>query len=134
MQIWTFEYMFEFIEKQHLKSYLTAQPEFFLKSSLPFSIFLYVCKQAGTYISKSKRCYNAKPSVYYFSLKTKMSVDFHISISVPLNQVWKCSTMFLLEHFMISPRRWKTLRFSSQKLSFVSLFLLKISGRKTNTQ
>ena len=34
--------------------------------------------------SKSKCCYNAKPLAYYFCVKTKMSVDFQICISVPL--------------------------------------------------
>ena len=36
------------------------------------------------YISKSKRCYNVKPSAYCLYVKTKMTVDFHICISVPL--------------------------------------------------
>ena len=39
------------------------------------------------YGSKSKCCYNAKPSAYYFHVKTKISVDFQISISVPLKEV-----------------------------------------------
>ena len=34
--------------------------------------------------SKSKCCYDVKPSAYYFYVKTKMFVDFHICISVPL--------------------------------------------------
>ena len=40
----------------------------------------------GVHISKSKRCYNAKPSAYYFYVKTKLSVDFRICISVPLRK------------------------------------------------
>ena len=40
----------------------------------------------GTYISKSKHCYNAKPSAYYFYAKTKILVDFPICISVPLKE------------------------------------------------
>ena len=40
----------------------------------------------GVHISKSKRCDNAKPSTYYFYVKTKLSVDFRICISVPLRK------------------------------------------------
>ena len=36
------------------------------------------------YISKSKRCYNAKPSAYYFYMRKKITLNFHIYISVPL--------------------------------------------------
>ena len=32
-----------------------------------------------------KSCYNAKPLAYYFYVKTKISIDFQICISVPLN-------------------------------------------------
>ena len=35
-------------------------------------------------ILKSKRCYNAKPSAYYLYVKTKISLDFYICISVTL--------------------------------------------------
>ena len=38
----------------------------------------------GAYISKSKRCCNAKPSAYSFYMKTKMLLNFYICISVPL--------------------------------------------------
>ena len=31
---------------------------------------------SGVYISKIKRCYNAKPSAYHFYVKKKISVDF----------------------------------------------------------
>ena len=41
----------------------------------------------AVHISKSKRSHNAKPSAYYFYVKTKVSVKFHICISVPLNTV-----------------------------------------------
>ena len=30
------------------------------------------------YISKSKQCYKTKPSAFYFNVKTKILVDFHI--------------------------------------------------------
>ena len=45
------------------------------------TIFLYI---SGVRNSKSNCYYNAKPSAYYFHVKTKISVDFHICISVPL--------------------------------------------------
>ena len=35
-----------------------------------------------THISKSKRCFNVKPSSYYFHMKTKILTDFQICISV----------------------------------------------------
>ena len=41
------------------------------------------------YISKSKRSYNTKPSVYYFYVKTKISLEFYIYISVPLTFLQK---------------------------------------------
>ena len=55
-------------------------------------MFLYVCKQISNisrvaHNSKIKCCYNAKPSAYYFYLKTKISVDFQICISVHLNHL-----------------------------------------------
>ena len=34
---------------------------------------------------KSKQCYSAKPSTYHFYVKTKILLDLHICISVPLN-------------------------------------------------
>ena len=40
------------------------------------------------YISKSKRSHNAKPAAYYFYVKTKISVEFHISISLPLRNIF----------------------------------------------
>ena len=38
----------------------------------------------GAYISKSKRYYNAKPSAYYFYMRTKIPLNFCICISIPL--------------------------------------------------
>ena len=35
--------------------------------------------------SKSKRCFNAKFSTYYFHMKTKILADFSICITVPLS-------------------------------------------------
>ena len=64
---------------------------FFLKSRLIFKIFYGFCMfvnkhfiSANVYISKSKRCYNAKPLAYYFYMRTKISLNFHFCISVPL--------------------------------------------------
>ena len=42
---------------------------------------------SGAYTSKSKRCYYVKPSDYFFYVKTKITVEFHICISVPLSAV-----------------------------------------------
>ena len=50
-------------------------------------LFLYVCKHSGisgANNSKSKCFYNVKPSAYCFHVKTNISVDFQIYISVPL--------------------------------------------------
>ena len=40
---------------------------------------------SGAHNSKSKCCFNAKPSSYHFYVKMKISVHFQICISVPLN-------------------------------------------------
>ena len=42
--------------------------------------FIYL----GCASSKSKCCYHAEPSAYYFYVKTNISIDFQICISVPL--------------------------------------------------
>ena len=39
---------------------------------------------SGAHYSKSKWCYNAKPSTSYFYVRTKISVNFQIYISVRL--------------------------------------------------
>ena len=72
-------------------SYLPAKFVFFLKSGLIFERFCCFCMfvnkhftNAGAYNSKSKRCLNAKHLAYYFYIKTKISLGFHICISVPL--------------------------------------------------
>ena len=56
------------------------------------SFFIFVNKNfvhKGAYISKYKRCYNAKPSVYYFYMMTKILLDFCICICVPLKKSCK---------------------------------------------
>ena len=40
--------------------------------------------RARALISESKRCFNVKSSAYYFHVKTKISADFQICVSVPL--------------------------------------------------
>ena len=63
-----------------------------LKFVMPlFNIFYCFCMfvnkhfvYSGAYISKSKQCQNAKPSVYYFYVNMKILIDFHICIGVPL--------------------------------------------------
>ena len=37
--------------------------------------------------TKSKCCYKAKTSAYYFYVKTELFVDFQICITVPLTEV-----------------------------------------------
>ena len=74
---------------------------FFLKRRLGFKIFYWFCVpnktkptfclqnkhfiNTGIHISERKRCYNAKPSAYYFHMRTNIPLSFRISISVPLN-------------------------------------------------
>ena len=62
---------------------------------------MFVNKQyiPGACISKRKQCYNAKPSEYYFYLKTKILVDFHICINVPLKQRLSISLAKYVELF-----------------------------------
>ena len=80
MQIWKSPYMFAFISKQYPKN---------LALLTLIVLFLNVCKQtfriiSRAHISKSKRCFNVKSSTYYFYIKTRISADFQIWISVPL--------------------------------------------------
>ena len=63
---------------------------FFLKRRLIFKIFHCFCMfvnkhflNKGAYISKGKRCYNVKPSAYYFYIRMKVPLNFSICISVP---------------------------------------------------
>ena len=72
-------------------SYLPVKIVFFLNIRLLFNIFCCFCMFvknisyiSSAYISKTKHCNNGKPSAYCFYVKTKMLVDFHIYISVPL--------------------------------------------------
>ena len=50
-------------------------------------------------MSISKQCYNAEPSAYYFYVKRKILVDFHICISVPL-LIFK-ATLITIEIFLM---------------------------------
>ena len=80
MQIWKSPYMFAFISKQYPKNFALLTL---------IVLFLNVCKQtfriiSRAHISKSKRCFNVKSSTYYFYIKTRISADFQIWISVPL--------------------------------------------------
>ena len=74
-----------------MSSYLSAKFVFFLKSRLLFNIFYCFCIFVNKHFiylaahnSTCKYCYNAKPSADYFYVKTKISIDFQICISVPL--------------------------------------------------
>ena len=85
---------------KEFRSYLPANFVFFLKSRPIFKRFYCFCMfvnkhftNTGAYISKSKRCQNGKPSAYYFHIKTKISLDFHICISVPLMLGLSCKSI-----------------------------------------
>ena len=80
MQIWKSPYMFAFISKQYPKNFALLTL---------IVLFLNVCKQtfriiSRAHISKSKRCFNVKSSTNFFYIKTRISADFQIWISVPL--------------------------------------------------
>ena len=74
---------------------------FFLKSIL-------FKKTLGAYISKSKQCYNGKPSTYYLYARTKIPVDFHNFISVRLMETdynhGLLNTLYLVSHRNIFSR------------------------------
>ena len=50
----------------------------------------------GGISQKNKQFHNVKPSAYHFYMKTKISVEFHICISVPLI-MRKLSQIFVQE-------------------------------------
>ena len=71
-------------------------------------------------ISKCKRCYNIKPSAYYFCVKTQISINSHICINVPLIF---CSVIYMgMEWFQKS--KGSTIYyvgiFFSEKLKFLT--------------
>ena len=75
---------------------------FFLKSLL-FYIFYCFCMFVNKHfiylrciISESKQCYNPKSLTYYLYVKTKISVDFHICISVPLKDC-----LMIMNYFVV---------------------------------
>ena len=79
-----------------MSSYLSAKFVFFLKSRLLFNIFYCFCIFVNKHFiylaahnSTCKYCYNAKLSADYFYVKTKISIDFQICISVPLSKLLK---------------------------------------------
>ena len=91
MQIWKFHYLF--IQKQYPENFalliqrilelFSRKFVFFSKSRLIFKIFYCFCIfvnkhfiNRGTYISKSKRCYNVKLSAYFY-VRTKITLSFH---------------------------------------------------------
>ena len=45
---------------------------------------LFTCPRE--HISKSKRCFNVKSSIYYFHRKRKILTDFQFCMSVPLKK------------------------------------------------
>ena len=114
MQIWKFHYI---LARLHVKTIpwkfliLKAKSSrviypWSLNFSLKVGYFLTysnfsVCLQtnisyiSSAYISKSKQCHKAKLSAYYFYVKTKKLVYFHICISVPLRWSEKHFTSLL---------------------------------------
>ena len=65
------------------------------------------------FISESKRSYNAKPSAYYFYVRTKISAEFYICISVPL-------ILFMFLCLML-------------RLYQAGIYLFKVNNRNTRT-
>ena len=93
--------MFGFLQNNALKifhsqtqkcwCYLPVKFVFFLKISLIFKGFYCFCMfvnkrftNTGEHILKSKWCQNVKPLAYYFCIRSKISLDFHIYINIPL--------------------------------------------------
>ena len=64
-------------------------------------LFLYVI-YLGAYVSKSKRYYRAKPGAYYFYLKTKITVDFHICPNVRLIDSTFILLFWFFEKYILS--------------------------------
>ena len=72
-------------------------------------------RNTGTYYSKSKRCYNAKLLAYYFYMKTKILLDFHIWIIVSLKSnsfqtlvaLSKCFLSYCIKDDTASPSQRK---------------------------
>ena len=83
------------------------------------------------YIWKCKHYYNGKTSAYYFYIKIKIFVDFHICISVPLSHYYHI--LFIVqfesvkreEHEQIPGKEWKNSRSSPGKqFYFIVTFVL----------
>ena len=107
MQIWKSSYMFAVIWKQNPENFafliliilelFAREVCIFLKKRLIFNIFycfwMFVNKLftranfSCAHISKTKRCFNMKPSIYHFHMKTKILADLQICISVPLKHL-----------------------------------------------
>ena len=83
-------------------------------------MFLYVCKQT---FHISKQCYNAKPSAFYFYVKTKILVDFHTSISVPLSEAFS----YPITSMPVSIASLHSSLFQSNKAGF-RIYIMKLSN------
>ena len=68
---------------------------YFLTSIVSVCLWTNISYIWGVYIWKIKQHYNAKPSAYHFYVKTKILLDFHICINVPLS---KYLTFFYLTY------------------------------------
>ena len=61
---------------------------------------------SGAHNSKSKWCYNVKPSAYYFYVKTKVPVDFQICIGAPLMKKTSFWKLRVFNFFSFSKKTW----------------------------
>ena len=55
------------------------------------------------HISKSKRCFNVKSSIYYLHMKTKILADFQICIIVPLTKDVNDALVNLKMNYYLAP-------------------------------
>ena len=82
-----------------MKFVFSLKSRLFLKMFYCFSMFLnkhFI--NTDVYISKSEWFYNVKPSTYFFYMRTKISLNVHICISVPLMLEFP-KAGFLVLHF-----------------------------------
>ena len=74
------------------------------------------------YIWKCKHCYNGKTSAYYFYIKIKIFVDFHICISVPLSHYYHI--LFIMQSESVKREEHEQIPGTAQESNFILLLLL----------
>ena len=104
---------------------------FFFKSRLIFKIFYCFCIfvnkhfiNTGTYISKSKQFYNAKPPAFYFYMRTKIPLSFRICISVPSIKI-KISMTYVCKEYEVKIKTVQE-QWLQQKMNFLLVYNMKI--------